>query len=132
MMFMFCFMSAIAKARSMRKALTPPEARLWAFLKRLRAEGFHFRRQAPFRGYFLDFVSHGRRLVIEVDGGSHEYRLEHDRTRDAVLAREGYRTIRIPNTAIRDNLEGVMSQIRDALSAAAPHPSVAARQPPSP
>ncbi|HYC69348.1 endonuclease domain-containing protein [Brevundimonas sp.] len=99
----------------MRKALTPPEGRLWAVLKRLRAEGFHFRRQAPFRGYFLDFVCHSRRLVIEVDGRMHEHRLEHDRIRDEVLAREGYRTIRIPNEAIRDNFEGVMVQIRTAL-----------------
>ncbi|RYF25757.1 MAG: DUF559 domain-containing protein [Comamonadaceae bacterium] len=63
-------MKPVQRAREMRKALTPPEARLWACLKRLRAEGFHFRRQAPFRGYFLDFVCHGRRLVIEVDGQS--------------------------------------------------------------
>jgi very-short-patch-repair endonuclease len=45
---------------------------MWSFLKRLRAEGFHFRRQAPFRGYFLDFVCHAQRLVIEVDGRMHE------------------------------------------------------------
>jgi very-short-patch-repair endonuclease len=67
-------MKPVERAREMRKALTPPEARLWAGLKRLRAEGFHFRRQAPFRGYFLDFVCHGRRLVIEVDGRSHAAR----------------------------------------------------------
>ena len=44
------------RARAMRKAMTPPEARMWANLKRLRGEGFHFRRQAPFKGYYLDFV----------------------------------------------------------------------------
>ncbi len=110
-------MNPVERAREMRKALTPPEARLWASLKRLRAEGFHFRRQAPFRGYFLDFVCHGQRLVIEVDGRMHEARLEHDRIRDAVLEREGYRTIRCPNEAVRDNIEGVMRGIRDALGA---------------
>jgi len=106
----------------MRKALTPPEARMWACLKRLRAEGFQFRRQAPFRGYFLDFVCHSRKLVIEVDGGSHEARLEHDRIRDAVLAREGYRTMRIGNAAVRDNIEGVMQTVRIALGADASQP----------
>jgi very-short-patch-repair endonuclease len=88
---------------------------MWSFLKRLRAEGFHFRRQAPFRGYFLDFVCHAQRLVIEVDGRMHEYRIDQDRVRDTVLASQGYRTIRIPNEAIRDNFEGVTIQIRAAL-----------------
>ncbi|HWW11575.1 MAG TPA: endonuclease domain-containing protein [Brevundimonas sp.] len=110
-------MRPVEKARDMRKALTPPEARMWTCLKRLRAEGFHFRRQAPFRGYFLDFVCHSRKLVIEVDGRTHETRLDHDRVRDAVLAREGYRTLRIGNESVRDNIEGVMRRVRAALGA---------------
>ncbi|WP_296176018.1 DUF559 domain-containing protein [uncultured Brevundimonas sp.] len=60
-------MAIIAKARAMRKALTPPEARLWVQLKLLRTRGFHFRRQTPLRGYILDFVCFDRRLVVEVD-----------------------------------------------------------------
>jgi len=108
------------RARAMRKALTPPEARMWSFLKTLRAEGYHFRRQAPFRGYFLDFVCHDRRLVIEVDGMSHEHRFEHDRTRDAVLAREGYRTVRFYNADIRDGFDGVAQTIRNALAVTDP------------
>ncbi len=111
---------ATAKARAMRQALTPPEARMWLCLKRLRAEGFHFRRQAPFRGYFLDFVCNSRRLVIEVDGASHDYRLDHDQTRDAVLAREGFRTLRFSNASVRDNLHGVMERVRAELAADAP------------
>ena len=104
----------------MHKGLTPPEARMWAFLKKLRAEGFHFRRQAPFRGYFLDFVCHERRLVIEVDGASHEHRLDHDRTRDGVLAREGCRTKRFFNADIRDSFDGVADVVRAELAAHSP------------
>ena len=108
-------MKQTERAREMRKALTPPEARMWSCLKSLRAEGFHFRRQAPFRGYFLDFVCHSRRLVIEIDGRTHDARLEHDRIRDAVLAREGYRTIRFSNASVRDNIDGVMRGVRAVL-----------------
>jgi hypothetical protein len=46
----------IKRAGEMRKVMTPPEIRLWLALRRLRSEGFHFRRQVPIRGYFLDFV----------------------------------------------------------------------------
>ena len=107
-------------ARAMRKALSPPEARMWSFLKRLRAEGVHFRRQVPFRGYFLDFACHAQKLVIEVDGSSHQHRADHDRARDAVLAREGYRTMRFYNTDIRDSFDGVMAAIRAALASETP------------
>ena len=104
----------------MRKALTPPEARMWVFLKLLRSQGHHFRRQVPFRGYFLDFVCHAQRLVIEVDGRSHQERGEHDAVRDAVLAKEGYRTMRFTNMAIRDEFHFVQAAVETALSTTNP------------
>ena len=110
------------KARAMRKALTPPEARMWLFLKALRSTGCHFRRQVPFRGYFLDFACHTNRLVIEVDGSSHQDRGDHDARRDAVLAREGYRTLRFTNHAIRDEFHFVQDAITAALKTS-PSPS---------
>lgn len=124
--------AANARSREMRKALTSPEARLWASLKTLRSSGFHFRRQAPSRGYFLDFVCHSRRLVIEVDGAHHDLTAAHDMTRDAVLRREGYVVLRFPATAIRDHLPDVMDGIVYALNTAQPHPRSAARSGPSP
>ncbi|ANF55956.1 hypothetical protein DA69_09700 [Brevundimonas naejangsanensis] len=112
-------MAIIARARAMRKALTPPEARLWVQLKLLRTQGFHFRRQAPFRGYYLDFVCFDRRLVIEVDGVTHtvEARANRDKMRNAVLAGEGFTTLRFDNAAVRDDLDGVMGGIMGALEA---------------
>lgn len=97
----------------MRKALTPPEARLWVGLKALRAEGFHFRRQAPLRGYYLDFVCFDRRLIVEVDGVTHDHpaRAEHDRVRDAVFQREGFETLRFTNASVRDHFGEVMDAI---------------------
>ena len=102
--------SETGRARAMRKTMTPPEARMWANLKRLRGEGFHFRRQAPFKGYHLDFVCFKHRLVIEVDGQVHQLdeQIRHDRIRDAVLAKEGFVTLRFDNAAIRDNIDDVM------------------------
>jgi very-short-patch-repair endonuclease len=69
--------------------MTKAEVRLWMRLKRMRADGCHFRRQAPFRGYFLDFVCFGRKLVIELDGWRHAEagQAQHDNGRDAVLRR---------------------------------------------
>ena len=107
-------MAIIATARAMRKAMTPAEARLWVGLRVLRAEGFHFRRQSPCRGYILDFVCMGRGLVVEVDGASHhdEDRVRKDRVRDAVLRREGFTTLRFSNEAVRDDVEGILEVVR--------------------
>jgi len=95
------------------------EVKLWSRLKHLRAEGFHFRRQAPFRAYFLDFVCYRQRLVIEVDGAQHteDAQWEHDRMRDQLLEREGFRILRFWTHQIRENIDGVMHNIRLALGA---------------
>ena len=105
----------------MRKSLTPQEARLWLYLRDLRPQGYHFRRQAPFRGYFLDFVCFSYRLAVEVYGGGHneEAQVEHDRIRDAVLARHGFRTLRVSNGDVNTNMAGVMDAILDALATSA-------------
>jgi very-short-patch-repair endonuclease len=100
--------------------MTEPEIILWSRLKRLRADGFHIRRQVPFRGYFLDFVCFVRRVVIGVDGGQHaeDTQAQHDEVRDAVLRREGFEVLRFWNGAVRTNLSGVMYSILATLEAA--------------
>lgn len=113
-------MARIAKARAMRKAMSPPEARLWLSLRSLRDQGFHFRRQHPLLGYYLDFVCLSRGLVVEVDGGSHEGRSDWDRRRDAALADIGLKTLRIPAASVRDCLSDVVDFIVRELETAAP------------
>ena len=122
-----------AEAREKRKQLSPPEARLWAVLKGLGSQGYQFRRQALFRGYYLDFVCYSRRLVIEVDGAQHSTpeQAQHDCTRDAVLARQGFRTLRFWNADIMNNREGVSEAILAALDENPP-PWRASRACPSP
>jgi very-short-patch-repair endonuclease len=112
----------IARARVLRATLTPPELRLWPFLKSLRAEGHHFRRQSPFRGYILDFVCYASRLVVEVDGAHHatEPQRHHDEIRDSVLARENFQSIRLPASEILTNFESATTAIRAALKGNTP------------
>jgi very-short-patch-repair endonuclease len=125
-------MGAIAKARRLRKALTPAEARLWTRLRALRADGPHFRRQHPQRGYILDFVCLDRRLIVEVDGESHatEDRARKDRVRDAVLGREGFVTLRVSNGEVRDEVERVMEKVRSHCLALPTRSSLRADHPP--
>ena len=97
--------------------MTRHEARMWGWLRTLRKEGFHFRRQAPFHGYYLDFVCLSRKLVIELDGPSHgvEAQQRHDAIRDQVLRDEGFTVLRIQNRSLDQGMPSVVDAIYDAL-----------------
>jgi very-short-patch-repair endonuclease len=97
--------------------MTAPERKLWWRLRELAPKGSHFRRQATIRPYFADFACHTTRLVIEIDGGQHGHaaQFKHDLKRDAYLSRNGYRVLRFWNNDVRQNIEGVLSVICEAL-----------------
>jgi very-short-patch-repair endonuclease len=120
----------VQRARDFRNTMSEPEVILWGRLKLLRARGFHIRRQAPFRGYYLDFVCFPRRVVIEVDGGQHgdDRQEDHDLVRDTILRRHGFRVLRFWAGHVRRDVGSVMDQVIDALETA---PSTRDAQPPS-
>jgi very-short-patch-repair endonuclease len=104
---------ANAFARSLRKNMTLQEVKLWAQLRKLRPQGFHFRRQAPLEGYVLDFVCFKYRLIVEADGAQHgeEAGVERDARRDAFFERNGFRVLRFWNHEIDGELDGVVETI---------------------
>ena len=103
----------IARARRLRREMTPPEARLWAALRRRAADGLRFRRQHPIGPYVLDFYCDGAKLAVEVDGFAHltADHPQRDERRDAWLMARGVRTLRIDAREVRDELEGVVGLI---------------------
>ena len=110
----------ISRARTLRNSATYEERVLWYRLRQLREHGFHFRRQAPFGRYVLDFVCHNQRVVVELDGSQHSAP-EHERrdvVRDKLLLSKGYRTIRIANYRVRDNPEYLAEIISQQLRSA--------------
>ncbi len=103
-----------ANARRLRTEMTPQERKVWMELRDLNhCLGLHFRRQAPVGNFIADFVDFGRRLVIEVDGGQHGG--PKDTARDAWFAAEGFTVLRVWNSDVDGNLEGVMQLVLDAL-----------------
>ena len=62
----------VSRARTMRKELTPAELKLWNALRGDQLLGLRFRRQHRVGSYIADFFCHAARLVVEVDGDSHE------------------------------------------------------------
>jgi very-short-patch-repair endonuclease len=99
----------------LRATPTWTEAKLW---DRLRLLSVRFRRQAPVGRYVVDFVCHRADLVIEVDGGVHQ-RMDvavRDLERDAWFESQGYSVLRFSTRQVEDDIEMVMSTIRNAAS----------------
>jgi very-short-patch-repair endonuclease len=92
--------------------MTPPERRLWQVL-RTRPGDLKFRKQHPFGPYTADFYCPSARLVIEVDGDSHDMgdRPESDARRDDWLRTRGFHVIRFLAVEVMKDVESVKTAI---------------------
>lgn len=110
------------RAKQLRRAMTRTETLLWRHLKAHRLAALGFRRQSPMGNYIADFVAHPRKLIVEVDGESHDFeeRIRHDGRRDEWFASRGYRVLRFTNDDVMKNLEGVVLAIDLAAAQVAP------------
>jgi very-short-patch-repair endonuclease len=97
----------IGNAKRLRRALSPPEARLWNRLRTRVADQPIFRRQHPIGPYVLDFYCAKACLAVEIDGVSHDMgdRPAHDERRDAWLKKHGITVVRIPATELRFEID---------------------------
>jgi very-short-patch-repair endonuclease len=106
--------SMIARSRQLRRAMTPMESRLWAVISDRSLNGLKFRRQFVVGSYVVDFACVAAKLVIEVDGDSHDGDTVNDGIRAKYLEQVGYRVIRFMNQDVQDNLQGVCEAIMAA------------------
>jgi very-short-patch-repair endonuclease len=104
-------------ARSLRKRQTIAETRPWRELRKLRHQGYHFRRQAPIANYIVDFACLSQKVIIEVDGIQHEEPRARtaDAARDADLVWRSFKVLRFRNSDVAESLEGVMLEVLAAL-----------------
>ncbi len=104
---------AVVTARRLRKSMTPSEQRLWYELRRLPLERTHFRRQSPFGPFIVDFICHGARLVVEVDGGAHKAPdvALRDAERQQWLEVRGYRVMRFTSARVIANASAVAQEV---------------------
>jgi very-short-patch-repair endonuclease len=103
-------------AKALRREMTPSEKVLWKEVKVNKLNGLHFRRQQIVHGYFADFYCHQHELIVEVDGGIHEFQQEYDAEREEYLGAIGLRIIRFTNDEITQDLKGVLQKIVEACS----------------
>ncbi len=96
----------LARAREMRRNPTEPEKRLWRHLSASQLGGHKFRRQAVIDCYIADFFCPLKKLIVELDGDTHD--VDSDGKRDRRLQEKGYRTVRFSNLDVMGNMDGVL------------------------
>ncbi|MEI9804491.1 MAG: endonuclease domain-containing protein [Pseudolabrys sp.] len=101
------------RARKLRASQTSAEARLWYALRGRRLAHWKFRRQHPIDRYIVDFVTVEGKLIVEVDGATHSLSEEvtRDEARTKLLEAFGFLVVRVTNTDVHENLEGVLEMI---------------------
>ncbi len=100
-------------ARDLRNDATKAERVLWEELRRRKVRGYRFNRQRPIDRFIADFYSHQLRLVIEVDGLSHNspYFVERDIIKDKRLSELGYTVLRFSDEEVYFDMDNVLREI---------------------
>jgi very-short-patch-repair endonuclease len=103
--------------RRLRKVATKTERLLWKYLKRKRLDGYKFRRQYSIDNFIVDFYCVEKKLVIELDGESHNRKeiQDYDKVRQEYIETFGIKFIRFSNSDVVNNIEQVIEYIRLAL-----------------
>jgi very-short-patch-repair endonuclease len=109
-------------ARILRKNMTLGEILLWKELKGKKLLGYDFHRQKPIGEYVVDFYCPALKLVIEIDGDSHDGKEEADRLRQNRLESMGLTVLRFWDADVKSNVDGVVEQLREWIEARGTHP----------
>ena len=101
-------------ARKLRREMTKSESLLWEGLRARQLGGLKFRREHPVAPYFLDFACASLKLGVEIDGGYHLLKGQHDLDRAQRLAEAGWRIVRFTAEEVEKETEAVLVAIAKA------------------
>jgi very-short-patch-repair endonuclease len=100
-------------ARKLRNNSTLSERLLWNGIKNKQMKGYDFHRQKPLTRYIVDFYCNELRLAIEIDGDSHDYKLEEDQARQKELEGFGITFLRFDDIDVKKDVNNVLLVIEE-------------------
>lgn len=109
---------SMTSARRLRRQLSLPEMLLWGLLRLSRRE-LRTRKQHAIGPFVADFYCPAAKLVIEIDGATHNERQRADAGRDDYMSSLGLSVIRIPAADVLADPEAVADAIYRLCAAAA-------------
>jgi len=103
--------------RELRHDSTEAEKLLWAELRNRKLDSLKFRRQHPLDKFIVDFYCNEKKLVVELDGGVHNEKInkEYDEARTAMLAGLNIIVLRFKNEDVINNMKEVLRKISDVI-----------------
>jgi very-short-patch-repair endonuclease len=104
--------------RELRQESTEAEKLLWEELRNRKFNGLKFRRQHPLDKFIVDFYCNEKKIVLELDGGVHNEKInkEYDEARTAMLAGLNIIVLRFKNEEVINDMQGVLKKIRDVAN----------------
>ena len=102
----------VQRAQELRANQNSAEARVWSILRARRMAGLKFRRQHVLGTYVADFVCLRAKLVIEIDGDTHDEEAHlKDAKRTEEIEQAGYRVIRFWNNYVLNDRDGGVTEM---------------------
>ena len=101
-------------ARNLRNNMTYAEKTVWRELKGKQFYGYDFHRQKPIGNFIADFYCFNLRLIIEIDGISHQDELVRikDLEKNEYISRIGFHVLRFTDEEILGNWKLIENSIK--------------------
>lgn len=99
------------RACELRKAGNVSEILFWKQVRNKKFLSLDFHRQKIIGNYIVDFYFPALDLVVEIDGGRHELKMEYDQKREEYLTSLGLHIVHFPDIEIKKNLCNVMEYL---------------------
>ena len=103
------------RAREMRNNSTKSEIKFWCELIRKKETGYQFYRQKVIDNYIVDYYCAKLKLVVEIDGESHEGKGEYDKNRDDILNSYGLKVLHYNDSTVLNNFQLVEKDFKEQL-----------------
>jgi len=102
-------------SKKLRKNQTEAEKIIWRYLRDRRILNCKFKRQTIIGSYIVDFTCLKIKLIIEIDGGQHEWQSQYDETRTQFLVLRGFEVIRYWNNQVSLQRDAVLNDIYEQV-----------------
>ena len=103
------------RAIALRKAKNLSEVLFWMQVTKGKFYNIDFDRQRIIGNYIVDFYIKQLALVIEIDGSSHDNKIEYDKQREAYLMSLGLNIYRIKVKDIMQQMPRVIAGLEDYI-----------------
>ena len=108
-------------ANQLRNNSTFGEVILWSkVLRAKKMSGYQFNRQYSMHidelSIIVDFICRELKLIIEIDGYSHNFKYDQDLLRDEKLAEKGYKVLRFSERDVKSDLGNVIRVIEGCVA----------------